>query len=409
MRREDICIRPRSPAEHNETVQRIFSRRQKFWMNGGMGVNLSTAELAVAVMAEGGIGTLSGSAPGFNARMKEILAEPAFDPRKQLLCKADEAEMLRQIDFVRAADPHGMLAVNILEPMLDFRRLVDVVGSHGGVDLLLPAAGLPRDLAKQMNQYPHMRYAPLVSGPRAAGVMIKAALNPKTGGRLPDAFYVELPQFAGGHLGAKDDLDAANLEPADPADPDGPRKFDAPVLHDQIRALLAEYRLDIPLILAGGIAYGEDISRAFALGYDEVSMGTRLLLARESGLPDHLYSKYYLDPQFPVVTAMSSPAGLPSRYIGAGNYVGNPDTERQPCVSCIGSDRCRYLKPGGKETSYCIAQWLTRTARGEEGGVLFTGSRLDEMRRDALYANGRPSVHQTMEVMFNGCKREAGA
>src|SRR3989339_768194 len=411
MRRSDITISCSNQEEHEQVTQDVFSRRKRFWMNGGMGVNLSTAELVAAVMAEGGIGTLSGSAPGFNSRREEILADPSFEGRKQRFREADIAEIERQIRFVRAASPHGVLAVNILEPMFDFREMVDAIGSSGGVDLLLPAAGLPRDLARKMNEYPHMRYAPLVSGVRAAEVMIKAALNPKTGGRLPDAFYVELPQFAGGHLRARDDKDAANTEPADPAKPDGPRKFDKEVILEQIRTMLRKYGLDIPLILAGGIAYGEDIDSAFATDYDAVSKGTRLLLAEESGLPDSLYYKYYLDTRYRIATAMTSPAGLPSRYIDAGDYIGNLATVSQPCVSCImkkPENPCGYLKPGGREKSYCIAQWLTKTAlpRGEEGGVLFTGSRLVDMRGDPLYAeNGkphRPTTKETMAFVFDG-------
>lgn len=424
MNRSDISISCNTPEEHERIKQAIFARKRLFWGNGGMGVRLSTPELVIAVMRAGGIGTLSGSAPGFNARMREILSAPTFDERKVRFRAANREMMEKDIAQVRA-DPkakHGMLAVNILEPMLDFRDLVDVVGSTGEVDLLYPAAGLPRYLPEQMDQYPRMKYAPLVSGPRAADIMLKAAK--KSGGRPPDAFYVESPETAGGHLGAKDDKDAMNLEPVDPANPTGPKKFDMQVLHDQIRAVVKEYGLDIPLIWAGGITCQEDAERAYAAGFDGVSIGTALLMASESGLSDDIYFKHYRNTigskERRIVTGMSSPAGLPSRYIldGTNNYIGkslgqwtnfqgDPDQEQQPCVSCIGSDRCKFLKPGGKENSYCIAQWLTKTNRGEEGGVYFTGSRLDEILRDPVFwdAEGkprRPSAEEIMRARFPG-------
>ncbi len=375
-------------------------------MNGGMGVDLSNDTLVKAVMAEGGAGTLSASAVGFNARREQILAELSLERRVELFQQANRDEILRQIRSVREAFPYGILSVNILVPMNDFDSLVEDIGSSGEVDLLFPAAGLPRGLAKQMEQYPHMRYAPLVSGPRAAQIMMSAA--DKSGGRPPDAFYVELPQFAGGHLGAKDVEDAMNTEPADPAHLDGPRKFDAEVLIQQIR----EVARGIPLILAGGIAYGQDIKRAHDLGYDGVSMGTRLLLTQESGMPNHLLEKYYLDSRYRVTKTMTSPAGLPSSIVeGPVLPVLTEDVVREirsRCVSCIGQKRCQFFRPGGEEHSYCIARRLPASRRGEEGGVLFTGSRLEEMRNDTLYTlDGKPYIPTAQEAMsfvFSGMR-----
>jgi len=392
MQREEISVPALgSRDERRQYLDDICSRRRVFpWMNGGMGVDFSNETLAAAVMEEGGIGTLAASAVGFNAAREEILAERGFEARVAKYHAANKRRITEEIAAVRARVPNGVLATNLMAAMSDFEPMVDAIGSSGDVDLLMVGAGLPRGLARQMEQFPHMRYAPIISSDRAAKIMQRSAEGTS---RPPDAFYVELPQYAGGHLGAKDAEDALDAA-----------KFDAAKLHDEIRTVAP----DTPLILAGGIAYGEDIERAYAIGYDGVSLGTRLLLTQESGLPDEIIIQYYLDHRYRIVTAMTSPAGLPSRYVeGPVNVEDFMASVRRDCVSCIGHQRCKFNKPGGEETSYCIARRLPMTRRGEHGGVLFTGSRLEEMRDDPLYRDAEgnlkvPTVQRAVERVFSG-------
>ena len=371
MQRSEITV----PEFHSVTARSsylhdIFTRRRPFpWMNGGMGVDFSNETLVAAVMKQGGCGTLAASAVGVNLRRSEILAEHNFQRRMAIYHAANREKITQEIDEVRTHVQRGLLFANEMAAMSDFQATLDTLGTSGKVDMVLVGAGLPRGLPRQMERYPHMRYAPIVSSGRAVNIMMKAAVGTS---RPPDAFYVELPQYAGGHLGAKNVEDALDLE-----------KFDARKLHNEIRSAIPA---TTPLILAGGIAYKEDIDRAYDIGYDGISLGTRLLLTQESGLPNEIMCKYYLDHHYPIVTTMTSPAGLPSRHIeGPVDPLDGTTEVRRQCVGCIGADRCGFNKSDGLENSYCIARRLPRMRRGEEMGVLFTGSRLAEMRNDRLY------------------------
>ena len=404
MEREAISVPSfDSPAHKADFLAEAYANKVPMpWMNGGMGVDFSNDSLVKAVMKERGIGTLAGSAIGAQDYYRDRPAEPGgFDERVERYHAANETAMTRSIESVRDEQPDGILAVNIMAAMSDFRRMVDTVGKSEQVDLICVGAGLPRELAKQMEQYPHMHYAPIVSSARAAKAMLKAGIR---GGRLPAAFYVELPQFAGGHLGAKDAADALDTE-----------KFAPEKLLDEIRAVFKEDgirealeqagRPDIPLILAGGIAYGEDISHAYSRGYDGVSLGTRLLLTEESGMPDSTISDFYLNGGIQTETGMASPAGLPSRYLKVSPVTDETATSiRQQCISCIGSSHCQFQKPGGERDHYCIAKRLTAAGRGEPGSMLFTGSCRDQILSDPLYNQGGtihiPNVRETMGFVF---------
>ncbi len=389
----------RSKQEHDEYLEAVFRREVLFPLGkGALGVGFSNARLVSAVMRERMLGTLAATAIGYNPHRGEILQESSFESRVARYHQANRDELLRQIREVREKVPHGILCGNVLAAASDFEKMVDVMGQSGEVDILFVGAGLPRGLAKQMEQYPHMRSILIVSSDRAAKIMIKSAEGAI---RPPDGFDMEDPTKAGGHLGAKDVADALDTE-----------KFNPKKLHDQIRAVIPP---TTPLVVAGGLGYRENIERALDMGYDGALVGTRFLLTQESGMPDHIILKYYLDPRYPVETVQTSPANLPSRIVQGPK---NPDDYRadirRQCVSCIGHQRCRFFnadfeqeaqKPLDQRT-YCIVHRLLMTQRGEEdagGGVLFTGS-LDDLRQDSLYKrDGQayvPTVKEALEFML---------
>jgi len=385
----------RSKQEHDEYLTAAFRREVPFPLGkAAMGVGFSDAKLVSAVMRERMLGTLAATAIGYNEHRSAFLAEPSFESRIAHYHAANRQKLLEEIRAVRERMPHGILGANILAAASDFESMVDVMGRSGEVDILFVGAGLPRGLAKQMEQYPHMHYMPIVSSDRAAKIMMKSADGTP---RPPDGFDMEDPTKAGGHLGAKDVADALDTE-----------KFDPQKLHDQIRAVIPP---TTPLVVAGGLGYRGNIERALDMGYDGALVGTRFLLTQESGLPDHIILKYYLDPRYPVETVQTSPANLPSRIVQGPK---NPDDYRadirRQCVSCIGHQRCRFFnadfeqeaqKPLDQRT-YCIAHRLPMTQRGEEdagGGVLFTGS-LDDLRGDSLYVrDGKPYVPTVKEAL----------
>ena len=401
--REKLSVpRLSSKKEHDEYLDAVFRREVRFPFGvAGMGVGYSNANLVTAAMEERMMGTLAATAIGYNDNREAILAEKSFDKRVALYKEANARVLLEQIRAVRERMPHGILAVNVLAAASDFRELIDVMGKSKEVDIAFVGAGLPRELAKQMEQYPAMRYMPIVSSNRAASIMLRSASDTT---RPPDAFYMEDPTKAGGHLGAKDVADALNKE-----------KFDFRLLCEQIRAVIPE---KTPLIAGGGMGHRGRMNTALDIGYDGVIAGTPFLLTQESGLPDHIIEKYFLDSRYGVATVQTSPAGLPSRIIQAPK---NPEDFRSEirarCVSCIGHERCGFFNADFKEEEmkplderkYCIAHRLPMTQRGEEGGTLFTGElepwrkKLKLLRKDDKpYI---PTVKEITELIFR--EREA--
>lgn len=393
MRLEELRVPDlRSKQEHDEFLAAAFRREVRFPLGkAAMGVGFSNSTLVSEVMRLRLLGTLAVTAIGYNAHRREILAEASLEARIARYHAANRQKLLEEILAVRERMPHGILGGNVLAAASDFESMVDVMGNSKQVDILFVGAGLPRGLAKKMEQYPHMRYMPIVSSDRAANIMMKAAEGST---RPPDGFYMEDPTKAGGHLGAKDVADAENLQ-----------KFDLQKLHDEIRPVLPE---TTPLLVGGGLGTGQRLEHALAKGYDGGLIASLFLLTTDSGLPDHLITKYFLDSRFKVETVMTSPAGLPSRIVQAPK---SPDDYREEirdrCVSCIGHKRCRFYnakfeeeesKPLDKR-AYCIAHRLPMTQRGEEGGVLFTGN-LDDLRGNSLYSrNGQPYVPSAEEAL----------
>ncbi len=396
--REQISVPSLSSEEEKrEYLNDVFHRRAAFPFGvAGMGVGFSNAELVTAAMEQKMMGTIAATGIGFNSDRAAILAETSFERRAALYRQANARVLLQQIRAVRERMPFGILAVNVLAAASDFEDIIDVMGRSGEVDMAFVGAGLPRGLAKQMEQFPRMRYLPIVSSDRAAKIMLKSSDGTS---RPPDGFYVEDPTKAGGHLGAKDVADAEDA-----------KKFDPRLLHDQIRKVIPA---ETPLVAGGGLGYARKIQEALTMGYDGALAGTRFLLTRESGLPDRIIRDMYLSPNHPVATVMTSPAGLPSRIIQGPK---NPDDYRweirAQCVACIGS-RCGFIRADkveeGKksldERIYCLLRRLPKTQRGEDGGVLFTGS-LDELRTDSLYVRSGqphvPTVKQAMDFVFGG-------
>lgn len=356
-------------------------------MNGGMGIDFSNEDLAGAVINAGGIGVLAASLVGYNEIYKEKFEKMKMEERRYLRDKADEETLSRKIKKVRQISPHGILGTNLMRAVDNYDLLVKVIGESEDVDILLVGAGLPLDLPNTMLKYPHMRYVPIVSSARAAQIILRRVKLRK--GRKPDAWYLELPQFAGGHLGASNAEEANDQTKFKPSD-----------IYDGIR----ELDPDIPIILAGGIMCKKDIEAALEQGFNGVSSGTRMLLTQESGMSDEILKEFYLNPDYQIITKMTSPAGLPSRYIDNGfleEAAKVAEETRKRCVSCIGVKNCGFMN---KKTPYCIAHWLSKARRGDKDGLLFSGSSLNKMWNDTIYKKDGetyiPTVREALDLLL---------
>lgn len=360
---------------------------------GGMGIDFSNPpEYVTALIEAGVIPTMTGSAVSLG---DQEVYEKMFG-KNPMVGVAERTQFFREknievlqsrIADAREKNPHGVIAMNLMAAVGDYDAMLKTVGNAGekdangnvvgGIDILCVGAGMPKDLGIKMNEYPHMKYMPIVSSPLAAREMIRYAKA--SGGKLPHGFYVENPDKAGGHLGAK------NIERIKK------RPFNASAVIEGIQALIkTEYGDDakIPVLLAGGMESKTDVDAAKELGYAGGVIGTKALVTKESGVPNPILEDEYFDPLKKIVTTMKSPAGLPSRGVeNLGEIVQQTIEEiRAKCIACIGGVKnCKHLQSEGKE-SYCIAEELGGVRHGLPG-THFTGTILEKMRNDPQYKN----------------------
>jgi nitronate monooxygenase len=321
-------------------------------VQGGMGIRISGANLAAAVANAGGIGIISAVGLGLNS--------PYYDPktRKGNFFEANRLALIDELKRARQLSPDGIIGINAMEVARDRETLVRTAVEHGA-NLVISGAGLPMHLPEYANSNPDVALVPIVSSPRAAKLICRKWQRQYD--RLPDAFVVENPNTAGGHLGAKAD------ELGNPA-LDGDR-----VIPQLVDYLQNDLGVDIPVIAAGGIWDRADIDRALAWGAKGVQMGTRFITTDECDA-DIRYKQYHLNARSEDAVIVPSPVGLPGRALNNAfarkAIAGADELERRCLANCLQVCKCRDNREG-----YCIVRVLDKAARGDvEGGLIFAGS-----------------------------------
>lgn len=315
-------------------------------IQGGMGVGVSLSRLAAAVANAGGIGIISGAQPGF--------MEPDFRTDND---SANIRGLEKEIRKARELAPTGVIGVNFLAAAHNYKELV-LAAVREKVDLIISGAGLPSTLP-ELVQGSTTKIAPIVSSEKAAATIAK--LWDKRYGYLPDAVIVEGPE-AGGHLGFSEE----ELEP-------GKKPDLAQIVREVIQALKPfeeKYGRRVPVIAAGGIYTGCDISEFLKIGAAGVQMATRFVATFECDAHD-AFKKAYLEAKENAVKIIKSPVGLPGRALDNG-FLKKLETQgRDPvkrCYKCL-----RHCDPA--TIPYCITEALVRSVTGDaENGLVFVGS-----------------------------------
>ena len=320
-------------------------------IQGGMGVDISGPNLAGHAAKFGVIGTIASVGLAHNS--------PLFVPEKHNYFEANEIVVKEAI--LRAKDiagQNGIIAVNCMVALTDYDRQVRAA-AEGGANIIISGAGLPLRLPDYTKDFPDVALVPIVSSAKAASLITRHW--EKKYNRLPDAFIVEEPATAGGHLGASTIEQvydpALRLEQAVP---------------DVVKYVAEEMKCDIPVIAAGGIWDKKDLERVFNLGAKGVQMGTRFACTVEGDASER-FKQAYIDAKEDDVVLINSPAGLPGRAIKnpfVAKYL-DGTVESKPCfANCL--THCRYRKT--KET-FCIAAALVDAQVGNwETGLFFCGS-----------------------------------
>lgn len=284
---------------------------------GGMGVDISTAELALEIARLGGVGHISDA-------MSPFLSDRKFgthfqaDKGKKFKIYRDELvkpevkwgyeDVYRaSLNHVRDTMDHkrgtGGVFINVMEklnmgnPRETLKARLDGA-MDGGIDGITLSAGLHKStlpLITEHSRFHDVKIGIIVSSARALKVFLATSSRVN---RLPDYVVVEGP-LAGGHLGFGKDWANFNLRS----------------LTEDVLQLLKEEELSIPVIPAGGVFTGTDAVDYLRMGASAVQVATRFTIARECGLPDNVQQTYILSKEEDVEVNLSSPTGYPMRML----------------------------------------------------------------------------------------------
>ncbi|MCC7258982.1 MAG: nitronate monooxygenase [Gammaproteobacteria bacterium] len=286
-------------------------------MIGGMGVDISTTELALAAARLGGVGHISDamvqhvSDRKFDTHFTKAKSEKhrrTRDGFDKTTVKFD-LEHLRQAQLNHVRDTMerkrgpGAVFINVMEKLTmgapgDTLKARLAGALDGGIDGITLSAGLHTGSLRLMEDHPRFRdvkIGPIVSSLRALKIFLKSGARLD---RLPDYVVVEGP-LAGGHLGFGEDW----------------RQYDLRDIVAEIIAFLREEKLDIPVIPAGGIFTGTDAVSYLRTGAAALQLATRFTVTEECGLPARVKQEYYRATEADIVVSGVSPTGYPIRLL----------------------------------------------------------------------------------------------
>jgi len=322
-------------------------------VTGGMGVDISTAELSLVSARLGGIGHMSDamvptvSDRRFNTRFvtekqKKFKYNVATRDKSDVhfnLERLAEATRLHVGRTMEAKQGDGLIFINTMEKLTmnnprETLRVRLTAAMDGGIDGITLSAGLHLGSLALVQEHPRFRdvkFGIIVSSMRALLLFLRknARLN-----RLPDYIIVEGP-LAGGHLGFG--LDWA--------------QYDLKNIVDEIIRYLSQESLDIPVIPAGGIFTGSDAVQFLETGSAAVQVATRFTVTKECGLPAKVKQEYFKAREEDIEVNLISPTGYPMRMLKSSPAIGagiRPNCEAYGYL-LDGSGNCAYIEAYNRE------------------------------------------------------------
>ena len=292
---------------------------------GGMGGDISTADLALEAARLGGIGHISDAMVKtvtdrrFNTKyvkdkLKQYKYNVANSDKSVVqfdLGQLAEATRLHVGHTMEAKRGSGMVFVNCMEKLTmnapkETLRVRLASALDAGADGITLAAGLHLGSFALIEDHPRFRDAKLgiiVSSLRALQLFLRKSARTN---RMPDYVVVEGP-LAGGHLGFGMDW----------------AKYDLATIVAEIHAWLLAEKLDIPLIPAGGIFTGSDAVSFLENGAGAVQVATRFTVTHECGLPEDVQQHYFKASEDEIVVNQISPTGYPMRMLTGSPAIGS--------------------------------------------------------------------------------------
>ncbi|MDP6487916.1 MAG: nitronate monooxygenase [SAR324 cluster bacterium] len=321
---------------------------------GGMGVDISTAELALEVARLGGIGHISDAmVPTVSdRRFKTHFVQEKQRKYKYNVNSADKTVV--QFDLERLAEAQrlhvgrtmdakkgdGAVFVNCMEKLTmnnprDTLQTRLHAAMDAGVEGITLSAGLhlgSMELMKDHSRFRDVLLGIIVSSARALRPFLKRAAKYK---RPPDYIIVEGP-LAGGHLGfGIDDW----------------QEYDLKTIVQDVLIFLKENELDIPVIPAGGVFTGTDAVDFFEAGASAVQVATRFTVTKECGLPDRTKHHYFDAVEDDIVVNTISPTGYPMRMLRQSPGIGSGIRPNCEAFGYIldNNGHCAYVEAYNKE------------------------------------------------------------
>ncbi|MBW8458063.1 MAG: nitronate monooxygenase [Thiobacillus sp.] len=320
---------------------------------GGMGVDISTAELALEVARLGGIGHVSDAlvqsvsdrrygTKFVSEKLKKYKANVASSDKSNVhfnLAVLEEATRNHVSRTMEAKRGDGMIFINCMEKLTmnaprETLRVRLSAALDAGIDGITLSAGLHLGSFALIEDHPRFRDAKLgiiVSSSRALAMFLRKNARLQ---RLPDFVVVEGP-LAGGHLGFG--LDWA--------------KYDLRTLVAEVQAFLKTEHLDIPVIAAGGIFTGSDAVSFLEQGVAAAQVATRFTVTQECGLPDKVKQEYFKASEEDIEVNTISPTGYPMRMLKSSPAIGagiRPNCEAYGYL-LDANGRCSYIDAYNRE------------------------------------------------------------
>ena len=272
---------PLNSARMNDYRLVLGDKELKPIMVGGMGVNISTRELALEAARLGGVGHISDALTAdvsdrlfgthfVKDKAKRCAPFSGLAPKTDMEFVPEEIERATHLcveDVMNRKTGDGLVFINCMEKLTmndSFKTLPHRLNAalDAGIDGISLSAGLHISSFAMMAENKRFRHAKLgsvVSSVRALNILV-----------------VEGP-LAGGHLGFGFDWEAYSLQ-----------KITAEVI-----AFLKENHLEIPVIAGGGVFTGTDGVELMQLGASGIQVATRFAVTREAGLPHKVKQAYF--------------------------------------------------------------------------------------------------------------------
>ena len=314
---------------------------------GGMGVDISSTDLALVAAQQGGIGHISDamSPTVTDRRYKTRFVKDKTKKYKLNVGQTDksgvqfdlgelaEAQKIHVTKTMEAKQGSGLIFINVMEKLgmnnpKETLKVRMTAALDAGIDGITLSAGLHLGSLALIEDHPRFHDAKLgiiVSSVRALQLFMRKI---KSLNRIPDFVVVEGP-LAGGHLGFGMDW----------------AKYDLATIVKEVKKWLEEQALKIPLVAAGGIFTGTDAVNMIDAGADAVQVATRFTATKECGLPDEVKQEYIKSDKDNIEVNLISPTGYPMRMLKNSPAIGKGI---QPNCESFGylldsKGRCAYI------------------------------------------------------------------